>query len=161
VSGTSPERIITEVRKNKNQIALTYWYYWSHDRVAGDHADWEPVSLLYVDGKLVEIFSRAHDALVRFLPTGGVKPLIYFIAYGHTPAIRVDNIETDIQLFRMNDRKDSIRKSWLDLCYQRANSNDWMAIKTAQLPELETINGAVLDSSTWKVWGKHSVYLRI
>jgi hypothetical protein len=159
ISGTVPQRIVVEVRQNQNKTALTYWYYWDHDLYSGDHIDWEPVSLVYGNsGQLIEIYGRVHDGLVQFSPTYGNKPLVYLIGYGHTPAIRVANRETDVRFFPLNDRKDALRKNWLNLCYNRADSNGWTLVTQ---PPVETFNSPILDSTSWKTWGKHSVYLRI
>jgi hypothetical protein len=40
-SGARPERMVVEVRTRRTFTAITYWYYWSHDRFSGDHPDWE------------------------------------------------------------------------------------------------------------------------
>jgi hypothetical protein len=158
LSGSTPQRIVVEVRQNQDRTALTYWYYWDHDLYRGDHVDWEPVSLIYEDdSELTEIYARVHNGLVRFAPTFE-KLTIYFIAHGHTPVVRVANESTDVRFFLMNDRKDTIREKWLSLCYKRAKSNGWVTVKQ---PALEISSGPILDYSRWRSWGKHSVYLRI
>lgn len=156
ICGAAPRRIVVEARKSQNKTALTYWYYWDHDLQVGDHPDWEPVSLVYVKGELSEIYSRVHNGLVRYRPAAG-RPFVYFIRYGHTPAVRVSDKETDVELFKLNDRRDVIREKWLDLCYRYAESNRWTKVKQ---PKLELSDGPVLDPE-WKAWGKHAVYLRI
>jgi len=161
LSGTVPTRTVVEVRRDRNKTALTYWYYWDYDVFIGDHLDWEPVSLVYADNKLEEIYGRVHNGLVRFSPTFGKRLLIYFVKHGHTPAVRVANRLTDVELFKRNDRMDPIREKWLDLCYREADSAGWVANPSEELPPLETLGGPTLDSLGWKEWGKHSVYLRI
>lgn len=162
IYGTVPRRVFAEVRRaasKAEKIAITYWYYWGYDLYFGDHEDWEPVSLVYNRDELIEVYARVHDALVRYHPSHQGKPQVYFIKYGHTPAVRVSNQKTDARLQKLNDRSDSTRQKWLDLCYRRANSNGWSLAN--QPPIVETTNGPILDQTHWKTWGKHSVYLRI
>ena len=162
IYGTPPQKVFAEVRRaksNAEKIAITYWYHWDYDLYAGDHEDWEPISLVYDGDELIEVYARVHDALVRYHPTQEGKPQVYFIKYGHTPAVRVSNQKTDARLQKLDDMLDSTRQRWLDLCYQRANSNGWS--QANQQPIVETTDGPMLDQANWKAWGKHSVYLRI
>src|SRR5579862_7096783 len=78
ICGTSPQKIVVEVRQNKQSMALTYWYYWPYDHIPNDHDDWEPVSLIYIDNQLAEIQSRIHDRLFGYSVNSMAKPVIFF-----------------------------------------------------------------------------------
>jgi hypothetical protein len=158
--GASPRRIVVEVRKTHLVSILTYWYYWEYDNFPGDHEDWEPISLLYDREELREIYARVHEGLVRYVPQAiKGRPYVFFNPWlGHTPVIKVASRNSDITLYKMNDRKDDLRQKWLDLSYARGALDNWSP--TSQ-PPLESVNPPNLDMTSWKSWGKHSIYLII
>ena len=158
ISGSRPKKIVVEVRKKVSTTAITYWYYWDHDRFPGDHIDWEPVTLLYSGDELSAIYSRVHDGLAEFAPVSDVnQQTIFFPDYGHTPIVKVLDETADFDVIPMGDGADMLRRAWVELCYNRANSNGW----TIQPPiQLDDANPPALDNANWKTWGKHAVYCR-
>ena len=159
ICGTTPERMVVEVREHQKMCLLTYWCFWSYDRFPGDHEDWEPVTLVYGENDLIRVDARVHDALVSYIPqVMDSKPEVYFYRIGHTPIIRVKDKNHDILLEKLNDNLHSTRRKWLELCYQRAENDGW---KLCDPPKLEDMKGPILDVVCWEKWGKHSIYLRI
>jgi hypothetical protein len=159
ICGATPERIVVEVREHQKMHFLTYWYFWSYDRFPSDHEDWEPVTLVYKEDKLARVDARIHDALISYTPQiDNTRPKVHFYRIGHTPIIKVKDIDHDILLNRLNDNLDYTRKKWLELCYQRAESDGW---KVCDPPKLESRKGPMLDEIFWGKWGKHSIYLRV
>lgn len=158
MSGASPERIVVEVRLSKEMFFITYWNFWSYDTIPGDHEDWEPVTLVYEKQKLIGVDARIHDALVSYTPlTEDEKVKVYFYKFGHTPVVKVRDLDCDIEMKRSKDGLDRMRKEWLHLCFDRANGNKWCS---NTVPDPESKNAPLLDTIEWKKWGKHSVYMR-
>ena len=154
ISGAKPEKIGVEVRVKRNKHAITYWYYWSHDRFWGDHEDWEPVTLVFEHDKLIRVDSRVHDELVSCEPfLKDDKITVFFPRVGHTPTVRVSN-KSAIK-FRHHKY---VWNKYLDSCYDRAKSNKWKIISQPNL----TKNAAPrLDRKKWREWGKHAAYTEL
>ena len=159
ICGAIPERIVVEIRKHKDWKYVTFWYFWSFDRFEGDHEDWEPATLAYCKDQLTRVDARVHDSLVSYRPQlEESKVILFFIKFGHTPIVKVNDKKQDVTLRLLGDNVDSTRRKWLDLCYDRAEKNGWQRCNS---PKLEIANGPELDVTNWKKWGKHSIFLAI
>ncbi len=159
VCGAAPERIVVELREHKHWKFVTFWYFWSCDRFERDHEDWEPATLVYCRGQLTRVDARVHDSLVSYKPQlEDSKVVLFFIKFGHTPIVKVNDKKQDIDLRILGDNIDLTRSKWLDLCYDRAEKNGWQRCNS---PGLEIDNGPKLDVKEWKEWGKHSIFLAL
>jgi len=159
ISGIAPERVVVEVREWRSVLLLTYWHFWPYDVFPPDHENWEPVTLVYETGELTRVDARVHNALISYRPEmEDAKPVVHFYRIGHTPVVKVRDRTKDVVLDVLNDGLDSTRRKWLDLCYQRAESDRWQPVSP---PRLEQEGAPILDEVHWRAWGKHSIYLRI
>lgn len=150
--GATPQRIPVEVRAKNDAMAITYWYYWDYDIIRGDHEDWEPVSLVYKEGKLVLAYSRVHDALVEHTQFWSEPIVLYFEGRSHTPAVNSTK--------RRIVRGSSVAKEeWLRICYRNAKRLGWK-LNSPQTP-LMTTGAPKLDQIYWRTWGKHSIFLEL
>jgi len=156
VCGTVPERIGVEIREYQ-LLLITYWYYWSYDIFLGDHENWEPVTLIYEANELVRVNARVHDALVSCTPENK-EVVVHFYKIGHTPVVKVKDKNNDVMLEKLNDGLDDVRQRWLSKCYRHAEDSGW---QTLSQPQLESENVPILDETYWRMWGKHSIYVRI
>jgi hypothetical protein len=150
--GSIPRQVPIEVRVKGWTTAITYWYYWDHDIVPGDHEDWEPVSLVYTDGRLVRAYSRAHNALVEYTKFPAPQVIVYFDKYGHTPAIN----SAGYRIVRGGSRPIA---EWLKNCQKNAAKLGWAPSR--HQVSLASTPGPKLDQSSWKTWGKHAVFLEL
>ncbi len=156
ICGSTPERAVVELRLQNDVQYLTYWYFWSYDIIPGDHADWEPATLVYKDNTLQRVDTRVHDGLVSSTPLIGNTVKLYFHPVGHTPIVKVAN-RHDVTLVQSNDNLDATRNKWIDACYRKADNSGWQA---NQPPSLEQTGGPTLDIKNWH-WGKHSIFLKL
>jgi hypothetical protein len=78
---------------------------------------------------------------------------------GHTPVVKVRDEQRDVRMGLVADEQYEARASWLALCYRRARSDGWVV--TYPQGKLEASGAPLLDTTGWRAWGKHSVYLRI
>jgi hypothetical protein len=156
VSGCVPERITVEVRQNGAFQYLTYWYYWSYDLYRTDHIDWEPITLVYTNTKLVRAEIRVHNELVACNPIiENGRITVFFPEVGHTPIIRVKDGQKDVGI-PSGKKQDFTRRAWYEINYRKAESVGWAAVS---LPFLERNAGPKLDTVNWQNWGKDSMFI--
>jgi hypothetical protein len=73
--------------------ALTFWFRWDHDWEGDGIEDWEPVTYIMSGEKVVDIQTRTHWRIVRWLSDDpvldGERAILYFSKHGHAPYMQV------------------------------------------------------------------------
>lgn len=74
---------------------LTFWFRWDHDWEGDGVEDWEPVTYI-VDGEnVIDIQTRTHWHIVRWMTDSpildGERAILYFSKHGHAPYMRVQS----------------------------------------------------------------------
>jgi hypothetical protein len=75
-------------------VFLTFWFHWDHDWEGDGVEDWEPVTYILKEDKLVDIQTRVHWNIVRWLTDdpildGKERAIVYFSKHGHAPYLQV------------------------------------------------------------------------
>jgi hypothetical protein len=72
---------------------LTFWFRWDHDWEGDGVEDWEPVTYIMSGEKVVDIQTRTHWRIVRWLSDDpvldGERAILYFSKHGHAPYMQV------------------------------------------------------------------------
>jgi len=123
-----PKAGMEETRRAGQRIA-TYWYYWPYDLIRGDGKDdYEPVSIVQDEaGMVMMAVSRVHWARIRHLHVTEMKNgvQVYFAKTGHTPVVKVRRPSSDIEVERMGDALDALRRAWVSGLYSLADASGW------------------------------------
>lgn len=75
---------------------LTFWFRWDHDWEGDGVEDWEPVTYVLKEEKVVDIQTRTHWNIVRWLTDDPIldgieRAIIYFSKHGHAPYMQVQS----------------------------------------------------------------------
>jgi len=75
---------------------LTFWFRWDHDWEGDGVEDWEPVTYILKENKVVDIQTRAHWHIVEWLKDNpvlkdGEIAIVYFSKNGHAPYLQVQS----------------------------------------------------------------------
>lgn len=73
---------------------VTFWFRWDHDWEGDGIEDWEPVTYILKEDKVVDIQTRTHWNIVRWLTDdpilkGTERAIVYFSKHGHAPYMQV------------------------------------------------------------------------
>jgi len=75
---------------------LTFWFRWDHDWEGDGVEDWEPVTYIIDGEKVVDIQTRTHWRVIRWMSDNPVlendeRAILYFSKHGHAPYMRVQS----------------------------------------------------------------------
>jgi len=75
---------------------LTFWFRWDHDWEGDGIEDWEPVTYILKENEVIDIQTRVHWNIVRWLTDdpileGKERAIIYFSKHGHAPYMQVQS----------------------------------------------------------------------
>lgn len=73
---------------------LTFWFRWDHDWEGDGVEDWEPVTYVLKKDEVVDIQTRPHWNIVKWLTDepileDGKRAIVYFSKHGHAPYLQV------------------------------------------------------------------------
>ena len=73
---------------------LAFWFHWDHDWEGDGVEDWEPVTYVLKKEEVIDIQTRPHWNLVRWLTDkpileNGERAIVYFSKNGHAPYLSV------------------------------------------------------------------------
>ena len=82
------------LEKETNCIFLTFWFRWDHDWEGDGVEDWEPVTYILKEDKVIDIQTRTHWKIVQWMTDdpilqNGERAIIYFSKHGHAPYLQV------------------------------------------------------------------------
>lgn len=77
-------------------ILLTFWFRWDHDWEDDGIEDWEPVTYILKEDKVIDIQTRTHWNIVRWMTDDPIledaeRAIIYFSKNGHAPYLQVQS----------------------------------------------------------------------
>jgi len=83
-----------ELRRNGKCTILTFWFHWDHDSENDDIQDWEPITYILKDNAVIDIQTRPHWNLVRWLTDqpilqNGERAIVFFSKNRHAPYLEV------------------------------------------------------------------------
>jgi hypothetical protein len=80
---------------NDNYEILSFWFRWDHDWEGDGVEDWEPVTYVICGEKVIDIQTRTHWHIVRWMTDNpfldGERAILYFSKHGHAPYMRVQS----------------------------------------------------------------------
>ena len=84
------------LKNNDNYEILTFWFRWDHDWEGDGMEDWEPVTYVIDGEKVIDIQTRTHWRIVRWMTDNpivedGERAILYFSKHGHAPYMRVQS----------------------------------------------------------------------
>ena len=88
---------VSATLKNSDRFEiLTFWFRWDHDWEGDGVEDWEPVTYIVEEDKVIDIQSRTHWRIVRWMTDNPVledseRAILYFSKHGHAPYMRVQS----------------------------------------------------------------------
>jgi len=73
---------------------LTFWFRWDHDWEGDGVEDWEPVTYVLKEDEIIDIQTRPHWHLVRWLTDEPIledeeRAIVYFSKNGHAPYLSI------------------------------------------------------------------------
>jgi len=83
-----------ELKTNGKCTILTFWFRWDHDSEGDGVEDWEPVTYVLKDDAVIDIQTRPHWNLVRWLTDqpilqNGERAIVFFSKNRHAPYLEV------------------------------------------------------------------------
>lgn len=84
------------LRMNDGYEILTFWFRWDHDWEGDGVEDWEPVTYIISGDTVVDIQTRTHWRVVRWMSDNPIledaeRAIVYFSKHGHAPYMRVQS----------------------------------------------------------------------
>ena len=84
------------LKNSDNYEILTFWFRWDHDWEGDGVEDWEPVTYIVEEDKVIDIQSRTHWRIVRWMTDNpvledGERAILYFSKHGHAPYMSVQS----------------------------------------------------------------------
>jgi hypothetical protein len=84
------------LERGERCVFLTFWFRWDHDWEGDGVEDWEPVTYILKEDKVVDIQTRAHWNIVCWMDDdpmlqGGERAIIYFSKNGHAPYLLIQS----------------------------------------------------------------------
>ncbi|HSV49773.1 MAG TPA: hypothetical protein VLH35_05610 [Candidatus Acidoferrales bacterium] len=75
---------------------LTFWFRWDHDWEGDGVEDWEPITYILDNDKVIDIQTRTHWLIVKWMSDNpilenGEKAIVYFSKHGHAPYMKVQS----------------------------------------------------------------------
>jgi hypothetical protein len=98
----NPERIDkflqvgAKIKDQGKYVILTFWFRWDHDWEGDGVEDWEPVTYILKENKVIDVQTRTHWNIIRWLTDdpvleGNERAIIYFSKHGHAPYLQVNS----------------------------------------------------------------------
>jgi len=83
-----------ELKTGGRCTILAFWFRWDHDSEGDGVEDWEPVTYVLKDGAVIDIQTRPHWNLVRWLTDqpilqNGERAIVFFSKNRHAPYLEV------------------------------------------------------------------------
>jgi len=83
------------LKNSDNYEILTFWFRWDHDWEGDGVEDWEPVTYVIGGEKVIDVQTRTHWHIVRWMTDSpildGERAILYFSKHGHAPYMRVQS----------------------------------------------------------------------
>ncbi len=83
------------LKTNDKYEILTFWFRWDHDWEGDGVEDWEPVTYVIDGEKVIDVQTRTHWHIVRWMTDSpifdGERAIVYFSKHGHAPYMRVQS----------------------------------------------------------------------
>lgn len=88
--------VVAILKNVDNYEILTFWFRWDHDWEGDGVEDWEPVTYVIDGEKVIDIQTRTHWRIVRWMTDNplledGERVIVYFSKHGHAPYMRVQS----------------------------------------------------------------------